>query len=105
VPAGDPTATELRIYLNNALYKTYPLMAKNARVGAATASAGTTSGPATQSSAWQLAPRIQPPTQTAAPAIAPNVVPNDPANPGLAPTAGGLTPGQSAEEKTLKDLD
>jgi tetratricopeptide (TPR) repeat protein len=107
VPAGDPATTELRIYLNNALYKTYPLLAKNGRVGATTASAGSTNGgSATQSSAWQLAPRIQPPAQTAAPAIAPNVVPGDPANRvDTAPAAGGLIPGQSSEEKTLKDLD
>jgi tetratricopeptide (TPR) repeat protein len=105
VSSVAPTAgnsNEFRVYLNNSLYKSYPLgktgKGNHAGTAAAPGESDTTPG-----GSWRLAPRIQPPAQpsaTTAPNTAPNAVPGE-----SAPTTSIPTPGSSSEEKTLKDLD
>lgn len=108
----DPATTELRMYLNGALYKTYPLK----KHGGASSSSpilttGTTGG---GDAPLTLRPRLAPvqtladplprTTPVTTPAVTPNPVPTDPTMPPVAPNIVPSS-GGSAEEKTLKDLD
>lgn len=104
VAPTDPATTELRIYLNNALYKTYPLKGKGAIASEKPVTSTPTATTTDSGGNWRMAPRIQPPVQTSTtttPPVAPTTV-NPDTTPSTAPT---VAPGPSSEEKTMKDLD
>lgn len=97
----EPASSELRIYLNGGLYKSYPL----SKVSGGTIAGGS---PGSTETPLTLRPRIVPPTQVQQPVVdpqpAPNTVPTSDPVPPVAPNTVP-NPGTSAEEKTLKDLD
>lgn len=114
----DPATSELKIYLNGSLYKSYPLGKGKPRP--ATTTAATPSDATNHNgSAFTLRPRLAPvapptkgvggflssPTNESGPEgpqPAPNTVTSDTTAPPVAPATA---PSHSAEEKTLRDLD
>ena len=109
VGAGDPNATQFRVYLNGALYKAYSLNGK--AIATDMGLGGKSSGHPSSGSGDGLA-KLRPPittststTFTGSPPVAPDVA--KPEKDNLPPVAPNPVPGtgSSSEEKTLKDLE
>jgi tetratricopeptide (TPR) repeat protein len=108
----EPKTSEMRLFLNGALYKTYPLTKRSSVKAPMTAVTA-----AGADGKIQLRPRLAPITtppveapgaHDGAPTPAPNAVNTPTAVPPVAPGTAGIfppNPGGSSEEKTLKDLD
>lgn len=107
----DPKTAELRVFLNGVLYKTYPLGKRTGGgSGGSTASAfssppsnGSTPGVTLRPRLTPVATPINPDTGGPAPVVTPSPAPVMAPPAAVPPVAP--TPGVSAEEKTLKDLE